>query len=106
MTDQTLLHQEFEASRSQLFTAFNNPPRMLIDYQIKRYGSITIETNDGNVEIPVKPKQLVIVEWVIRDGIKEPSSIELSGIRVLPSWNGLKLQRWLDRNATPGVYHK
>lgn len=106
------LKQYFE-SRLQLIDAVNNTPKTVVEYEVKKYCTISVNANEEESTISLKPKQVVIVEWqhptptqqlLSKISISDPRITEESNpIEVDLSWSADKLTRWLMRYAKPGI---
>jgi hypothetical protein len=106
-----LTFKEYLASKDQLRKAMENTPIAVIEYEVRKYCSLTIgESEDEKELVGLKPKQKVIVEWKY-DNVDNPtpSSITFVGLKEVSEdekhvtfWPGTKLQKWLSRHAKEG----
>ena len=103
--------KQYLESKEQLLKAIENTPVSVIEYEIKKYCSITLgETEEEKVLIGLKPKSKVVVEWRY-DNINDPTPecVRIIGTKDIDEtekhttfWPGAKLQKWLARHAKQG----
>lgn len=103
-----LTFKQYLDSKDQLLKAIENTPVSIVEYEVKKYCSLTIgEDEESKVIVGLKPKQKVIVEWhytsvdnptpeyVRLVGLKETDEAEKHDV----FWSGVKLTKWLSRHT-------
>jgi hypothetical protein len=107
-----LTFKQYLESKDQLRKAIENTPTAIIEYEVKKYCSLTVgETEDEKTLVGLKPKHKIIVEWRY-DSVQDPTpeSIQFVGLKdidedekVSTFWTGSKLTKWLARHTTKEV---
>ena len=103
-----LTFKEYIASKEKLRQAIAETPVVSTTYVVKKYCKIRVgESTENRQEVPLKPKQRIIVEWRY-DDIKnpEPESITLDDLSPNEHdvyWTGAKLRNWLSKNAVEEI---
>jgi hypothetical protein len=100
--------KQYHMSKIQLLNAIESTPKTLIEYEIRKYGTIVLGESESIVQI--KPKQVLIVEWVY-DNPENPTPKLVEIVdrdRTVISagktpWTGAKLTKWLSRYAKMGI---
>jgi predicted ATP-dependent Lon-type protease len=108
---QALSLKEYMDSKRQLLKATENVPITIIEYEIKKYCTLSVgESNDSSTTIPLKPKQKVLVEWIYTN----PSAPTPNKITIVDKetqepideqdiyWTEVKMNKWLTRHAKAG----
>jgi hypothetical protein len=106
-----LTFKQYLDSKHQLLKAIENTPVAVVEYEVKKYCSLTVgETEEEKTLIGLKPKNKVIVEWRY-DSLQDPTpeSVRLTGPKEIDEhekfatfWSGSKLRKWLTRHAKQG----
>lgn len=106
-----LTFKQYLESKEQLRKAIANVPTSILEYEIRKYCTISLgETEEEKITLSLKPKQKIIVEWRY-DDIHDPSpeTIKFVGVKDVDLdetyetfWSGNKLTKWLLRHATRG----
>lgn len=106
---QKLTFKQYLESKEQLLKAIENTPTAIIEYEVKKYCSLTVgETEEEKQLIGLKPKHKIVVEWLYNSVHNpSPNSIRVVGPKdvnedekLLTFWSGTKLSKWLTRHAT------
>lgn len=103
--------KEYLDSKAQLLKAIENTPTAVVEYEVKKYCSLTVgETEDEKTSISLKPRNTIIVEWrydVPND--PTPEFVRLTGPADVDEhekfqtfWSGSKLKKWLTRHTREG----
>lgn len=100
--------KQYLDSKAQLLKAIENTPVAVVEYEVKKYCSLTIgEDEDSKKVVGLKPKQKVVVEWHY-DNIDNPTPeyVRLIGLKETDDmeqhdvfWSGIKLTKWLSRHT-------
>lgn len=103
--------KQYVDSKRQLLSAIERTPTSIMEYEIRKYCTIPLgEEGEADV-IALKPKHVVVVEWVYHD----PQHPTPEKITVLDKdqrtvtenhevfWSGDKLNKWLMRYAKSGI---
>ncbi len=110
MTD-TLLKEIYNLSKNQLIEATTRPSRTIIEYTVQKYCSLPAFYGDEMHELPLKPKNKIIIEWVkgghgllgnLSSDAYFPKTITVEGQTMTTAWSLDKFQRWLNRNTAHG----
>lgn len=107
-----LTFKQYLEGKDQLKQAIHNTPVTIVEYEIRKYCTLSIgESNDEVRLVPLKPKHSIVVEW-LHDNPSNPTpmNIRFIGIEELDEehpvfWTGIKLKKWLDRHAKEGRHH-
>jgi hypothetical protein len=105
-----LSFKEYLDSKQQLLNAIQNTPTSIVEYEVKKYCSLPLgETIEDSVDLSLKPKHTVIVEWKYED-LDNPAPTSISIItpntmndldeKFNTFWSGAKLSKWLARHTT------
>lgn len=117
MTKQLTFRQYLD-SKDQLRKAIENTPVSIIEYEVRKYCSVSVgETKEEAETISLRPRQKLIVKWRY-DNILNPTPdyIKVLGIdedmisegedeEQQVFWTGYKLQKWLLRHTQEGKKH-
>lgn len=104
-----LTFKQYLDSKEQLLKAIENTPVSVVEYEVKKYCSLTVgESEDDKSLVGLKPKQKIIIEWrYVSVDNPTPESIKFIGVKDADEdeeyctfWSGNKLQKWLTRHAT------
>ena len=109
---QPLSLKQYMDSKRQLLSAIENTPVSVIEYEIRKYCTLSIgESTDSAVTIALKPRQKILIEWVYTN--KDHPTPEKISILDKESgepldeqsiyWNDIKLNKWLSRYAKDGI---
>lgn len=101
-----LTFREYLDSKKQLRKAIEQTPVAVKEYEIRKYCSIALgETKEDAMNVALKPKQTIIVEWRY-DNINDPTiiSIKFKGVQALDEqyqtfWTSSKMKKWLGRHT-------
>lgn len=103
--------KQYLESKEQLLKAIENTPVSVVEYEVRKYCSLTLgETEDEKTLVGLKPRQKIVVEWRYTTvDNPTPESIQFLGVKDLDEdekhptfWSGTKLQKWLARHAKKG----
>lgn len=103
--------KQYLEGKQQLLQAIENTPVAVVEYEVKKYCSLTVgETEDEKSMIGLKPKHKIVVEWRYDSPANPtPENIQVIGAkdvdideRFSTFWSGSKLQKWLSRHAKQG----
>lgn len=103
-----LTFKQYLDSKDQLLKAIENTPVSIVEYEVKKYCSLTLgEDEDNKVVVGLKPKQKVIVEWHYDNILNPtPNHVRLVGVKDADAdekhdvfWSGTKLTKWLSRHT-------
>jgi hypothetical protein len=99
-----LTFKEYLDSKNKLRKAIQNTPVASTYYIVKKYCKLRVgDKMNERREIPLKPRQTIIVEWQYDDiNDPQPNSVVFSdsGQEEHPVyWSGRKLQEWLSKNT-------
>lgn len=103
--------KQYIEGKRQLLQAVENTPTAVLEYEVKKYCSLTVgETEDDKELIGLKPRHKLVVEWRYDDpSAPTPEAIQVIGAKDIDIddrfntfWTGSKLQRWLTRHTTQG----
>lgn len=106
-----LTFKQYLDSKQQLIEAIKNTPISIMEYEIRKYCSLTVGESDQSKQlVGLKPHYVLVVEWLYDDvDNPTPKSLRLQS----PSgdinetfntfWTGVKLQKWLSRHAKEGL---
>ena len=99
-------------SKRQLLSAIQNTPVTVIEYEIRKYCTLSVgETPELAVIIALKPRQTILIEWLYTNK-DHPTPEKISILNMesteLPIeqpiyWNDVKLNKWLTRYAKDGI---
>jgi hypothetical protein len=107
-----LTFKQYVESRNQLLKAIENVPVTIIEYEVRKYCTLTLgECAEESVVFNLKPKQKLQVRWMCQNPLLPiPESIKVLNTDVLVEaeehptfWNSDKLQKWLIRHTHEGV---
>lgn len=103
-----LTFKEYLDSKEQLREAIRITPKQTVHYTVNKYCKLIVgESKNDKSQINLKPKQIIIVEWLYTD-INNPTActIKFEGvcstidtIEYGSYWQSQKLQKWLLRNT-------
>lgn len=109
-----LTFKQYLESKDQLLKAIENTPTAIVEYEVKKYCSLTVgESEEEKSLIGLKPKHKIVVEWRY-DSVQDPTpeAIQFIGLKDIDEdekmqtfWSGTKLTKWLARHATKGDPH-
>lgn len=100
--------KQYMDSKRQLIEAIKLTPTTLIEYEIRKYCTLSVGSDaDDSQTIALKPKQVLTVEWVYHNPSNPtPAKITLSDKDTLIEqdmhWSNEKLTKWLMRHAKEG----
>lgn len=103
-----LTFKQYLESKEQLLKAIENTPVSVLEYEVKKYCSLTVgESEEDKSLVSLKPKHKIIVEWRYTSvDNPTPESIRFVGVNEVDEdealstfWSGNKLQKWLTRHA-------
>lgn len=101
-----LTFKQYLESKEQLLKAIENTPVTVVEYEVRKYCTLTV--NEDTEAISLKPKNKIIVEWRY-DDIHNPTPIfaKFKGVKKLDETEQydieiprLKLQKFLSRHTT------
>lgn len=103
--------KQYLESKEQLRRAIENVPTTIIEYEVRKYCTLTVgECAEESVIIQLKPKQTITVKWVFENPLSPtPEYIKLDPGILTESdehaifWSTEKLQKWLIRHTREGV---
>lgn len=107
-TMEKLTFKQYLDSKEQLLKAIENTPVSTVEYEVKKYCSLTLgESEDSKIIVSLKPKQKVIVEWHYNNvDNPTPEYVRLVGLKETDEdekhdvyWTGSKLTKWLSRHT-------
>lgn len=105
---QKLTFKQYLDSKDQLLKAMENTPIAIVEYEVKKYCSLTLgESEEAKNVIGLKPKQKIIVEWHYANiDNPTPEYVRLVGVKETDEdekhdvyWSGTKLSKWLSRHT-------
>lgn len=103
-----LTFKQYLESKEQLLKAIGNTPVSVVEYEVKKYCSLTLgESEEDKSLMSLKPKQKIIIEWRYTSvDNPTPEAIKFVGVKDVDEdevhsthWTGTKLQKWLVRHA-------
>lgn len=106
-----LTFKQYLDSKDQLLRAIENIPVTIVEYEVKKYCSLTLgESEDVKTVVGLKPKQKVVVEWHYIDANNPtPDYVRIVGNKEADEeerhdifWSGAKLSKWLSRHTLRG----
>lgn len=107
-----LTFKQYVDSRNQLLKAIENVPITIIEYEVRKYCSLSVgDDPDNPIVIQLKPKQRLQVKWMCNNPLLPlPESIRVIASDVITEseehevfWNSDKLQKWLIRHTHEGI---
>lgn len=108
---QKLSFKQYLNSKEQLLKAIQNTPTSIIEYEVKKYCSLTVgDSEEDKSIIGLKPKHKIIIEWRY-DNLLDPTpeTIQFVGTKEIDQdekmttfWSGAKLTKWLARHTHRG----
>lgn len=107
-----LTFKQYLESKEQLLKAIHNTPTSIIEYEVRKYCTLSVgELEIEKENINLKPKNTIIVEWRYDDiNNPTPTNIKFKGLQDIDEgdqyftyWNSDKFQKWLTRHAQQGV---
>ncbi len=100
--------KQYLESKEKLREAVKSTPQRVAEYSIRKYCKFPVgEIKEDRQYISLKPKQKIIVEWLYND-VYNPTALNVrfEGSDSVDAseefsifWDGIKLQKWLVRNA-------
>lgn len=106
--DFKLSFKEYLASKEKLREAVSKTPQRVATYSVRKYCKLVIgESKEEKSQITLKPNHKITVDWLYEDvDNPTPVSLKFSGLKDVAEedsfntyWQGVKLQKWLARNA-------
>lgn len=104
-----LTFKEYLDSKEKLREAVSKTPQRTASYTVRKYCKLIVgESKEAKNQVALKPNQNIIVEWLYTD-VDNPTivSITFEGVKEIEPdqqydtyWDGSKLIKWLNRNAT------
>ena len=104
-----LTFKDYLDSKEKLREAVLKTPQRTAMYNIRKYCKLIVgESKETKQEISLKPKHKICVEWLYTN-VDNPTvvSVMFEGVKEIPVedqyetyWDGQKLSKWLNRNAT------
>lgn len=104
--------KEYLDSKTQLIEALGQTPSNVLEYEIRKYCSISTGVNkDAKQVIGLKPKQKIIIEWLYED-INNPkvTTVCFKGVNDINEgqefklfWSSDKTRKWLSKNTKEGL---
>lgn len=103
-----LSFKEYLDSKDKLLQAIQETPVQTIRYDIKKYCRLPIGEKEDKQYVPLKPKQIIIIEWRYDSVFNDPTPV---GVRfeMLKEftedeqfntyWSGTRLKKWLSKHA-------
>ena len=95
-------------SLQKLREAVLKTPQRIAEYSVRKYCNLSVgESKETKQVITLKPKNKIIVEWLYTN-VDNPTivNIRFDGPKDILSedtfemhWDGIKLQKWLNRNT-------
>lgn len=99
-----LSFKQYLDSKEQLLKVIDRTPTTLIEYQVKKYCSITTGSVDSPVVLSLRPSSRIIVEWIYTDVYNPtPRTItikDVSSSNYELNLSTLKLKKFLSRHTT------
>jgi len=105
--------KEYVESKNQLLAAVANVPKSIIEYEVRKYCSLTVgESEDDKTSINLKPKHKLIIEWSYANPLVPTlESIKVEGCPEIDEsdelstfWTSTKLQKWLIRHTNKNSF--
>lgn len=106
---QKLTFIEYLDSKEKLREAVLKTPQRTVTYTVRKYCKLIVgESKETKSQVALKPNQKICVEWLYTD-VDNPSivSMKFEGVKEIETeqqyetfWDGAKLIKWLNRNAT------
>lgn len=103
-----LSFKEYLESKERLREAVKSTPQQETKYTVRKYCKLVVgENKEEKEQINLKPNQVITVNWLYEDFENPtPLSISFEGVKSIDedetystSWQGYRLERWLNRNA-------
>lgn len=108
MAKKKLTFKEYFNSKEQLLEAVTRTPKRTAEYTVRKYCKLPVgESKDTREYIPLKPKQVIAVDWLYEDiDNPTPMGLRFQDVKNVEDtnlyatfWEGKKLLKWLLRNA-------
>lgn len=103
-----LTFKEYLDSKEKLREAVTKVPQRTATYNVRKYCKLVVgESKEVKQQLTLKPTQKICVEWLYTD-VDNPTIVSLTfeGIKEIDGeqqfetyWDGVKLQKWLNRNT-------
>ena len=103
--------KQYMDSKRQLIGAIDRTPITTIEYEIRKYCTISLgESVDDSTIVALKPRQKIVIEWIYNDP-QHPSPTKLSVVdkdtdisedHQSVYWTADKINKWLSRYAKDG----
>lgn len=103
-----LTFKKYLESKARLLEAVAKTPKRTGEYHVRKYCKIPLgESKEDKVYIPLKPKYKILVDWLYTN-VDNPTPLalrvecedpEIADQEFQTFWSGVKLQKWLARNA-------
>lgn len=107
-----LTFKQYLESKEQLRRAVQKTPQQVLEYTVKKYCKLSLgESLDEKVQVSLKPKTKIYVEWLYED-IDNPTPVRVLVEEDADSgnmdeyntyWQGTKLTKWLLSNTRPEI---
>lgn len=104
-----LTFKEYLDSKEKLREAVTKTPQRSATYNIRKYCKLVVgESKEQKAQVALKPNQKICIEWLYTD-VDNPTIVSMTfeGIKEIQPdeefetyWDGAKLTKWLNRNAT------
>ncbi len=107
-TKKKLTFKEYFNTKEQLLEAVKRTPKRTAEYTVRKYCKLPVgESKDTREYIPLKPKQVITVDWLYEDidnptpmGLRFQNVKNVEATNLYPTfWERQKLLKWLLRNA-------
>lgn len=104
-----LTFREYLDSKEKLREAVAKTPQRTATYNVRKYCKLVVgESKEDKKQIALKPNQKICIEWLYTD-VDNPTIVSMvfEGVKEIEPeeqfdtyWEGSKLIKWLNRNAT------
>jgi hypothetical protein len=104
-----LTFKDYLDSKEKLREAVTKTPQRTATYNVRKYCKLIVgESKDAKTQVALKPNQKICIEWLYTD-VDNPTIVSMTfeGVKEVDAdeqfetyWEGIKLIKWLNRNAT------
>lgn len=103
-----LTFKDYLSSKQKLREAVTKTPQRTATYNVRKYCKLVVgESKDSKTQVALKPNHKICVEWLYTN-IDNPTIVNMTfegvteiepGEEFETFWQGIKLIKWLNRNA-------
>ena len=100
-----LSFKEYLESKDCLRDAVKETPKVVREYEVKKYCNFPVGLKEEKYQIKLKPRNKMFIKWLREDSTKERAiGVSFEGttddsVMETPSWGEEKLLKWLLKNT-------